>query len=332
MYPTSFKNDTTLEYETKFSTNDYITSENRLRLVNDNSALVNMNKSGGNIEIPMEDVRCKVFTLYNRKFVETETNSSLENILPAESDNIFVEYDESYSGYIWTNEYTTGLEPLTFIKPLKYVRSALYFEDYTEKDSAGEYVHDIMDVRMESLPFIRCKLAYDSDRMSTFMNTFTTQYENISSIIDTRLRNETSIDVKLYNTYGRSTNYYIGEDETLLNTLNLRIAFDMWFNPGTDTTIVIPEIKRFIKERIETISDNGTNQIHISNLMREIEHNFSYIDHIRFKGFNGYDTDHQSIKLKHTDIDDMSKEERRKYVPELLVIDLDDIVITEYTA
>ena len=80
------------------------------------------------------------------------------------------------------------------------------------------------------------------------------------------------------------------------------------------------------------ISENGTNQIHISNLMREIEHNYSYVDHIRFKGFNDYSTYYQSIKLKHTDIDDLGKEERRKYVPELLVIDLDDITINEFDA
>jgi hypothetical protein len=162
------------------------------------------------------------------------------------------------------------------------------------------------------------------------MTTFTAQYENINNIINDRLRNETSIDVKLYNTYGRSTNYYIGDEEMLLNTLNLRVAFDIWFVAGTDTLTVVPEINRFIKERIETISENGTNQIHISNLMREIEDNFSYIDHMRFRGFNDYSTDYQSIKLKYTDINEMTKEERRKYVPELLVIDINDITITEY--
>jgi hypothetical protein len=107
---------------------------------------------------------------------------------------------------------------------------------------------------------------------------------------------------------------------------------DMWFIQGTDTVAVLPEIKQFIKDRIETISDNGTNQIHASNLMREIEHQFTYVDHIRFKGFNDYDSNYQSIKLKYNDENEMTKEERRKYVPELLVIDLDDIRITEYEA
>ena len=79
----------------------------------------------------------------------------------------------------------------------------------------------------------------------------------------------------------------------------------MWFVAGTDTTTVIPQLKQFIKDKIETISDNGTNQIHISNLMREIEYSYSYVDHIRFRGFNDYSTDYQSIKLKHTNIDDL---------------------------
>lgn len=403
MYPTSFTGETNLMYETKFSTDDHITSDNKLRLLddtiyivtdaeninisniqngwyfkvndedntlyflydnNDNiiqtdinvnvvtsliasnyvkkySKVVHMLESDGDILIPMENVVCKIFTLYRRKYQETDTGSSMALTTHDDTDNIFVKYDgtlendytdSEYDTYIWTNEYTTDMEPLTFIKPLNHVRSHLYFEDYTIQNGDGTYKYDVMDVRMESLPFVRWSLAYDTDSMSIFMSSFTTHYENIRNIINDRLRNETTIDFKFYNTYGRSTNYYIGDNEELLNTLNLKIAFDMWFVVGTDTLTVVPEIKQFIKEKIETISENGTNQIHISNLMREIEHTFTYVDHIRFKGFNDYSTDHQSIKLIYTDIDDMSKEERRKYVPELLVIDIDDITINEYEA
>ena len=391
MYPIEFNNGTNLKYETKFSTDDYITSDNRLRLLddtiylvvdsnnididpeisngwyfkvtsdntlynlydeNDNirqsnislnvitalassgyvktySKIVNM-KDNDDILIPMENVECKVFTLYKRRYVgDSAGSSSLEENTPADTNNIFTQYDSTYDKYVWTNEYTTGLEPLTFIKPMNHVRSALYFEDYTMKQG-DVYLHDILDVRMESVPFVKWDLGYNDESMATFMTSFTTQYENINNIINNRLRNETSIDVKLYNTYGKSTNYYVGDSDELLNSLNLTVAFDMWFVSGTDIITVVPEVKRFIKEKIETISDNGTNQIHVSNLMREIEHNFSYIDHIRFKGFNNYSTDYQSIKLIHTDINEMTKEERRKYVPELLVIDLDNITINEY--
>lgn len=407
MYPTSFVNETNLTFQTKFSSDNYIDTNNKLRLkddyiyrvdnddsasaiqieyaneipnikekwyfkvvndkgtmynlyddsdnviqeniivnivteldekgyINKYSKLVRMHTTGsGDILIPMENVKCKIFTLYKRKFVD----SSMEPTDDSDTNNIFVQYDgtvennyrdSTYNSYIWTNEYTTDSEPLTFIKPLNHVRSALYFEDYTLRDENG-FIHDIMDIRMESIPFVRWNLAYDAASMTSFMNTFNNQYEIINNIINDRLRNETSIDVKLYNTYGRSTNYFIGDGEEPLNTLNLKIAFDIWFDHGTDSRTIIPEIKSFIKERIETISDNGTNQIHISNLMRDIEDAFTSIDHIIFKGLNNYNTDYQSIKLKKPNLDLMTKEERRKYVPELLVIDLNDITISEYT-
>ena len=406
MYPTSFTDETNLMYETKFTTDDHITSANKLCLLqdtiylvedaeivksfinigeddgviddieygwyfkensvnninryslydkNDNlilssidmnyimdmkengcikkfSKLINMDTSINSIQIPMENVECKIFTLYRRKYQDTELGSSMVLTDETDTNNLFYKFDDTYTTYIWTNEYSTNLEPLTFIKPLNYVRSHAYFENYLEKDDDGNYIHDIMDMRMESIPFIKWNLATNKDSMNLFMNVFSSQYETISNIITNKLRNETSIDIKFYNTYGKSTNYFIGEglESEQLNTLNLRIVFDMWFIHGTNTVSVVPEIKQFIKSRIETLSDDGTNIIHASNLMREIEDNFSYVDHIRFRGFNNYDTSYQSIILNHTDIDSMSKEDRRKYVPELLVIDIDNIIINEY--
>ena len=410
MYPTKIVDNTNYHFETRFSSDNYITSDNRLRLLADTNYLitdvegvtvaleeygipeikenwyfkvvdgdstlynlydesntivfenikvdditamtndgfvtkhakvVSMSDTSNDILIPMENVVCKVFTLYRRKHEEVDDKIELVLNDPDDTDNIFVVYDgtsdnqyndSTYATYAWTNEYTTDLEPLTFIKPLNYVRSNLYFEDFTSVDSkTGEYNYDIMDVRMDSIPFLKWSFGFEPANMKEFMHQFNTHYVNISDIINTRLRNETSIDFKLYNTYGRSTNYYIGDNDTeLLDTLNLRVSFDVWFTNGTDTLTAVPEIKQFIKSKIETISETGTNQIHISNLMREIETAYSYVDHMRFKGFNDYDTTYQSIKLRYTDINDMSKEERRKYVPELLVIDLDDITITEY--
>ena len=64
--------------------------------------------------------------------------------------------------------------------------------------------------------------------------------------------------------------------------------------------------------------------------MRKIELNFAYVDHIRFKSINNYNTDYQAVKNYVEDLDELTVEERRYYVPELLVIDLDDIIINDY--
>ena len=303
-------------------------------------SLVNMSHNDF-VLIPKENVTCKIFTLYNKKYKapneepvnSTEINTqTLEPLDSSETDNIF-----AYDGYFWTNEYATLYDPVTFIRPLNNVRSNLYFEDCTEETSDStpsnrKYVHDINDVRIESVPFIKYDIAFDDDLMGYLMTTFRNQYDYIDTTIKNRLRNETIIDAKFYNTYGRSTNYYASKDlindtVILLDTLNISITFDMWFVQGTDLENAIMEVKMYIKNRIESINNEGTNILHISNLMREIETNYSYVDHIRFVKINNYETDVQSLVLVFPTLEDMDKDTRRSYVPELITCDLNDIHI-----
>ena len=78
------------------------------------------------------------------------------------------------------------------------------------------------------------------------------------------------------------------------------------------------------------MNTNGMNNLYISNLMRKIEMEFAFVNHIRFRSINNYDSTYQTVKNKVSDIEDLSVDERRFYVPEMLVIDLEDIIITEY--
>lgn len=298
--------------------------------------IINMRKTD-DILIPMTDVTCTIYTLYHR--IYNESSSQLEIVNSKQTDNPLVSYDESLTEYIWTNEYSTASDPLTFLKPLNNVRTNLVFKDYTlankiideeTGEESYQYQYDIMDVDMYSLPFIRWNINEKPENLEYFMNSFLAQYNTLTAIINEVLRNETSIDIKFYNTYGRSMNFRIGEDEEVLNTVNLRIVFDMWFIPGTDLLFAKREIKEYIKKEIETINSSYMNNLYISNLMRKIELEFAYVDHIRFKSINNYNTDYQAVKNYVDDLDELTVEERRYYVPELLVIDLDDIIINDY--
>ena len=164
------------------------------------------------------------------------------------------------------------------------------------------------------------------------MSTFFNQYKHLTDIIQTRLRNCTNLDVKFYNTYGRSKYFLIGEDGVNLDTVNLSLDFDVWYAPGTDVSIATPELKSFIKENVESINENGMNNLFISNLMRKIENTYAYVDHIRFNHINAFDTEFQAVINYKEDINDLSVEERRNFVPEFLVADTNDIHITEYFA
>ena len=81
--------------------------------------------------------------------------------------------------------------------------------------------------------------------------------------------------------------------------------------------------------------------------MRKIEVNFAYVDHLKFAGFNGkvkngeyitkeydsdnrlitygYSTDYQTIKNVTDDLDELSKDDRFAYVPEMLCVNKDQI-------
>ena len=64
--------------------------------------------------------------------------------------------------------------------------------------------------------------------------------------------------------------------------------------------------------------------------MRQIETNFAVVDYIRFISINNYPTEYQSVKVLVEDVNDLEKRERMMYVPEMLTIDLENIIINEY--
>ena len=283
------------------------------------------------INIPMDEVICKVYTLYRRVY-DDEEGKLME--LPKDYENIFSRFDPSLKGYLITNEYTTFTEPITFIKPLNSVRTYMKFEDYTEatQDSSGNihFTHDILDVILNSISFLRASIAMDEDSVDYFMEAFMNNYNYLDDIIHNRLRNATNIDVKMVNTYGRSRNFIIGENEEQLDTNILSLIFDVWFVDGTDIVTSVPEDKDFIKQTIETNNSMCMNNHNISNLMRKVETTFGYVDHIRFVGINKYDSTYQAVKNNVTDLNDLTVEERRYYVPEVLTCDVENIIINEY--
>lgn len=289
--------------------------------------------------IPINECVCKVIPIYKRNIDEETGELELNEI--EDTNHPFIDYDDgttykSYERYIMTNVFSTAVEPVIFIKSLESIRSTVTFEDYTEatKDEYGNitFAHDIFDINMLSIGFIAARTTLDDEVCNKFFEIFMLHYNFLQDSIDTRLRNQTGIDIKFYNTYGKSRNFVIGEDEEQLDTVNISLSFDVWFIQGTDIPTAINDVKYYIKEVVESVNDKGMNDLFISNLMRKVEIKFSYVDHMRFKKINAYNSTYQAIKNRTTDLTTLTVEERRWYVPELLVCELEDIEITEYIA
>lgn len=289
------------------STDDHVTTTNKFRITEN---VVYMDTLEDML-IPMTNSIVKIYTLYRYDYT---------------TNNKFEIFDPTFGGYVWTNVYSTESDPLTFIKPLNMIRSTITFaDDRLETVNIG-------DVFLSSFPFVKYSVVQDEERFAYFIQQFTNQYIHLEKVIDT-LQTSTHIDLKFYNTYGKSKNFIIGDEgDDLIDTINISISYDLWIAAGTDRIQAEKDLKYFIKEYIEKINDKGTNNFFNSNLIREIETKFAYVDHMKFNGINSYDSSIQTVKNNTIDLYTLTKEERRVYVPEILVVDLDNITLRFFDA
>ena len=346
-----------ITFEAEFFTDDYITTSNRFRTVHKcpycghtilnsananvkdrlyfcdnccnlfNEGIMNMTESDS-LLIPIEDAEITITVLHK------DSNSD-----EFPTDNTFTKFDKSYMNYIWTNIYNTSSDPVTFIKPMNTIRSNISYKDYytTGVSALDCYIYDmpfikysILAYRDKGMTITDTLLEDDIGKFYDFIDSYIKNYRVLEEAKLT-LRNATNIDVKFYNTYGKSTNFTIGEGSEFIATNNIKIKFAVWLISGVDPLVAGPELKNFIKSYIENINNIGTNDLYISNLIREIENNFAYVHHLKFRGLNGYPTDCQSIINTTISLNDLSKEERRHFVPDLLTINKNNIILTFYT-
>lgn len=132
------------------------------------------------------------------------------------------------------------------------------------------------------------------------------------------LENNFDIDIKFFNTYGKSKWFTVGLDKDILDSVNIKVKFRIKSNINLDSTQKA-SIKEFIRDYLESINDNKLRSIYISNLIRLLENNFSYIVYVEFLGFNDYDTNIQILESTVTDINDlMGSNKILNFVPEYL--------------
>lgn len=234
-------------------------------------------------------------------------------------------YYTTGSEYIWTNKYTTTTHPVTFIQPLDIIQGTA---SYTEDAFDENYTVTESSILLTSVPVIDTKITNDYDNFMYLVQTLLSQYTTLSAISKLTTNNY-SIDLKFYNTWGRSKNFHIidNKENPLLNRVNIRIEFDIKTAFGTDTDVLLTELKAFIKDYIEDINLGGTNSIYVSNLIKLIETRFTEIQYMIFRGLNEYDALSQGIENATIDLTKLTREERINFVPEYLTIGLDDIVI-----
>ena len=266
-----------------------------------------INETGDYMYIPMIDAEVKIY------FLKKDDDW----------DNPFYTTDASFTGYGVNGIYNNKEDLITFIRPMNMMRSL------TKIGDGRTEVTDPIILQIFDVPLIRSSILQNTNKFNTFMTTLTSQYVYMSEVL-TVLKNNASVDMKFYNTYGKSKNFTIGDEGEPLDKVNLTVKFKLDLVEGTSKSI-IESIKLFIKRTIESINAKGSNDIYVSNIIRLIENNFAEVRSLKFIGFNDYSSDYQRITSKRQDlIMAVDKSQMIHYVPEFLVVDVDDIHITLY--
>ena len=289
-------------YEGEMTTDDYISLTESVRIY----GLKDPVKGEDLVQmIPMTNLKVNIYTLFEY-----------------ESGNITHAYSHlpGFENTTMTNKYTTEDDRVELITPLNMLRSTMIYD----KDENGKTFITIKDVPvMKYQENIDEKFKEEFDR---FMNILSSQYDYMNEILYKKTNNY-SIDMKFYNTYGRSNNFVYGEEQEILNRVNCTIHLKVYPTIRSEGAQLVENMRMFIKEYFEDINSETNEGIFISNLIQQLENTFSSIKYIKFESINGYENDVQSIENMAIDVTMLSKEDKLKFVPEYLNIELEDIII-----
>jgi hypothetical protein len=231
----------------------------------------------------------------------------------------------NYRSFNVTDRFVNESAELDLIEPCLQMRSYAFWDG-----ALNNY-----NIMTNLVPFVRYDCAVDPEQMGYVIKVIREQYKAISELAKDRLEENTGIDFKLYNTSGRSSYFQIGRGEDNPQWINLdRVWLTIDFTLGVITeaefNLTADEVKRITQEYIQTLNDEKPTDFAVSNLQTLLENSLPNIKHLIFNRINEYPPDYQLIQAIRY-IDDMPEEELQRYVPEMLCVSLDNIIIRHGT-
>ena len=235
--------------------------------------------------------------------------------------------DPAFNGYAMTNRFCNNHRDLTLYKPMSMMRSTITFDGTT----------DNYTITATLIPFLKYDIALDESKMAYFIRAFDEQYAAVEPVLS-RLDGNSYLDFKLYNSYGKSINYYIGPEDNntplkdskiLLDNVYVNIKLKIAVYDRSMYTQTVNDIVNYISQFFDSLNTGDTTDIHASDIIHIITDNIPNVKYVRFLGFNEYDANKQSIFVKYSDISELTEEQLATRVPEIIRVDSSSINITE---
>ena len=245
--------------------------------------------------------------------------------VPQEGINEIKQYPYAYCrGYTCTNEYE-NIEPFNLLKPFDFIRSVMTSQVQTDNNyepSDPKYFVS-MYYRLHEIPLIRAGWMQNPGNVFDIFEILSNNYEYLYQVYDL-LENNYSIDMKFFNTFGKSRYYMIGmkcnEDLNDLETVSIKLRFGIRVNQLTDAAEFDERFIKYVNTYIESFNDieNQGKSIFIMDLITSIKNKFGdELEYIEYYGVNNWDADTSQV-IESWPIDKIEALGYRKYIPEFI--------------
>lgn len=241
----------------------------------------------------------------------------------------FIQYDDinsthQYSSYDYmkthtmTNSYKTNDQSFDFLTPMKFIKSVVTFNSISVGE--GEESKSETLYRISEIPLVRSNWIKNSGNVFDIVNMIRRRYDHLLQTYDL-LENNYSIDMKFFNTYGKSKFFRIGIKDSMetMYKVNIVLRFGVKLNMLSPLEEFKTRFIAYVRSYIESFNDvdNKGNSIYLMDLVSSIKNDFSEIERLEFYGVDNY-----SVAAAQN-IESISDEEIRrlgynKYIPEFI--------------
>lgn len=236
-------------------------------------------------------------------------------------------YPHKYSEFSYfrkhtlTNTYVDSTEDsLSLIQQIDFIKSTLTFSESGENGDNDEDNEEEYIITLKEVPLTKANWVKSSNNFNYLTTEITNIYNQLKEIYFT-LENNFNIDLKFYNTYGKSKFFRVGirSSWSPLTNVNCSFKFGVYLSSVVNKASFITQFRAFVKDAIESINGTETSQsIYILNLIHDIKDNFPEIGYLEYYGFDNYEYDVQ--KIEPIPVSEMDNELLSNYIPEFINI------------
>ena len=213
-----------------------------------------------------------------------------------------------------STEYTAIYETSLDIGERFYANSFIA----TRKLLTGENVNNYK-MEIDHCPVVKSNWIKHGDNFALFINKLYKCYDALFEAYF-QLENQYGIALSLFNTYGKSSRYMIGNYHNMwaLDSVNSGISIGVEVEAMTNTSIFLEKYRAYLKNAIESFNDvtETGKSLFLLDILGDSKKQFPEIIHFEFYGFNEFLHDAQIITPISTD--NMTSQEIEAYVPEFI--------------